>query len=58
MAEDFFSETIGYEPEIDYENGPKVVIKNGCNPSMDNKILYDGKRCLSDISRHRIWHTF
>ena len=38
MAEDFFSETIGYEPEMVYENDPKVVIKNG-SPKMIDKIL-------------------
>lgn len=38
MAEDFFNETIGLEPEVDFENTPKVNIKNG-SPQMIDKIL-------------------
>ena len=36
MSKDFFSENIGYEPEVDFDK-PEVIIVNG-NPKMINEI--------------------
>lgn len=58
MAEDFFSETIGYEPEMVYENDPKVVIKNG-SPKMIDKILairqWITKFCMTEKDVYQIY---
>lgn len=37
MAEDFFTEKIGLEPETDFENDMRIVIKNG-SPNMIDEI--------------------
>lgn len=59
MAEDFFSETIGFEPEVDFEDIPKINIKNG-SPKMIDKILairqWITKFCMTEKDVYPLYH--